>query len=105
MQKDVFTIVVFPGSTGSPKRIQLPKKIVKIFLISALSLVVLLGGSFFYFTTDYMQMREDHHGLIHRTLQTCGDYGRLRLFWAEAIVISSPEGAKTVLPSKASASG
>ncbi|TNE85265.1 MAG: cytochrome P450 [Deltaproteobacteria bacterium] len=52
-------------------------------------------------TGQAMQMRADHHGLIHETLRTCGDYGRLRLFWAEAIVIASPEGAKCVLQTDA----
>ena len=52
-------------------------------------------------TGQALQMRADHHELIHRTMQTCGDYGRLRLFTVDAIVISSPAGATSVLQANA----
>ena len=56
MQKDVFTIVVFPGSTGSPKKIQLPKKIAKTALYSALVFVVALIGAGVYSANEYINI-------------------------------------------------
>ena len=54
MQKDAYTIVVFPGSTGSPKRIQLSKKSAKVALISLLVLCVTFGGAGIYFINQYL---------------------------------------------------
>ncbi len=59
MQKEVYTIVVFPGSTASPKRIQLSKKFVKVGLISFLVLAVLMSGGAFYFTSQYLKFKDD----------------------------------------------
>lgn len=53
-------------------------------------------------TGQALQMRASHHRLIVRAMQECGDYARLSLFGAPAIVISCPEGARTVLQSDAS---
>ena len=54
MQKDAYTIVVFPGSTGSPKRIQLSKKSAKVTLISLLVLSLCFGGAGIYFINQYL---------------------------------------------------
>lgn len=63
MQKDVYTFVVFPGSAGSPKKVQLSKKIVKVALISFLVLSVgFLGGSA-YFTQKYLGYQKDQQEL------------------------------------------
>lgn len=53
-------------------------------------------------TGQALQMRADHHGLIHKTMLDCGGVARLRLFWEKAIVISSAAAAKQVLQSDAS---
>ncbi len=58
MQKDAYTIVVFPGSTGSPKRIQLSKKSAKVALISLLVLCVTFGGAGIYFINQYLNYKE-----------------------------------------------
>lgn len=52
-------------------------------------------------TGQALQMRADHHGLIHRAMLTCGDYARLKLLTARALVISCPAGARTVLQTDA----
>ena len=58
MQKDAYTIVVFPGSTGSPKRIQLSKKSAKIALISLLFLSLSFGGAGIYFINQYLNYKD-----------------------------------------------
>ncbi len=59
MQKEVYTIVVFPGSAGSPKRIQLSKKFAKVALISILVVSVFLGGAGIYFINEYLNYQDD----------------------------------------------
>ncbi len=59
MKKEVYTFVLFPGSTGTPKRVQLSKKAVKIGLISFLVLFVVFVSSSVYFTKEYLQFRDD----------------------------------------------
>ena len=59
MQKDTYTIVVFPGSTGSPKRIQLSKKSAKVALISLLVVFLSFGGAGIYFINQYLNYQDD----------------------------------------------
>lgn len=59
MQKEVYTIVVFPGSAGSPKRIQLSKSFAKFALISILVVSVLLGGTGIYLVNEYFNYQDD----------------------------------------------
>ncbi len=59
MQKEVYTIVLFPGSTGTPKRIQLSKKFAKVALVALLALSVLLGGAGIYFISEYFNYQDD----------------------------------------------
>lgn len=63
MQKDVFTVVVFPGAAGSPKKIQLPKKWAKIALYSALVLTLTLVGTGVYFSNEYFNLLDDQKEL------------------------------------------
>ena len=58
MQKDTYTIVVFPGSTGSPKRIQLSKKSAKVALISLLVVFLSFGGAGIYFVNQYLNYQD-----------------------------------------------
>ena len=60
MQKDAYTIVVFPGSTASPKRIQLSKKSAKVALISLLVFALCFGGTGIYFISQYFDYQNDH---------------------------------------------
>ena len=59
MQKDAYTIVVFPGSTATPKRIQLSKKSAKVALISLLVLSLCFGGAGIYFINQYFNYQDD----------------------------------------------
>jgi len=63
VQKDAYTIVVFPGSTGSPKRIQLSKKFAKTALISLLVFSLLLGGAGVFFVKQYLNYQDDQVAL------------------------------------------
>lgn len=63
MQKDVFTVVVFPGAAGSPKKIQLPKKWAKIALYSALVFTLTLVGTGVYFSNEYFNLLDDQKEL------------------------------------------
>ena len=57
MQKDHFTIVVFPGALGSPKKISLPKKLAKIIFITTGILFVTFLGSSVYFVQQYLKLQ------------------------------------------------
>jgi murein DD-endopeptidase MepM/ murein hydrolase activator NlpD len=54
--KDEFTIVIFPGTVGAPKKLRLPKRFVKLAaLVSFVALVGVLGSSF-YFVQQYSRL-------------------------------------------------
>ena len=57
MQKDHFTIVVFPGALGSPKKISLPKKLAKFIFITTGILFVTFLGSSVYFVQQYLKLQ------------------------------------------------
>lgn len=59
MQKQFYTIVVFPGNTGNPKRIQVPKNIVRTALISLVVLSFIFLGSFYYFSQEHFRLLQD----------------------------------------------
>jgi len=57
VSKEEVTIVVFPGTSSAPRKMCLPKRIVKIgALISFVTLVGFLGSTF-YFTNQYLQLQ------------------------------------------------
>ena len=57
MSKEEVTIVVFPGTSSAPRKMCLPKRIVKIgALISFVTLVGFLVSTF-YFTNQYLQLQ------------------------------------------------
>ncbi|MCF8724176.1 murein DD-endopeptidase MepM/ murein hydrolase activator NlpD [Nitrospina gracilis] len=59
VDKEVYTIVVFPEATEKPKRFQIPKKIARIALYTSLVLAVGFGGAFAYLTQQFLQFRDD----------------------------------------------
>jgi murein DD-endopeptidase MepM/ murein hydrolase activator NlpD len=63
VQKDAYTIIVFPGSTASPKRIQLSKKSAKVALISLLVVFLFFGGASIYFINQYFNYQDDQVAL------------------------------------------
>ena len=57
MQKDEFTVVIFPGAMGSPKKFYLPKKFAKLaFAITGVLILAFLGSSV-YFAKQYLKLQ------------------------------------------------
>ena len=57
MQKDEFTVVIFPGAIGSPKKFYLPKKFAKLaFTITGVLILAFLGSSV-YFAKQYLKLQ------------------------------------------------
>ena len=59
MQKEIYTVVVFPGSAGSPIRIQFSKMVGKIALISLVAVSLCLGGAGIFFISQYANYKDD----------------------------------------------
>ena len=57
MSKDEFTIVLFPGSLGSPKKLRLPKRLVKTSLLVSFFLLIGALGSSFHFVKQYLKLQ------------------------------------------------
>lgn len=60
MQKQFYTIVVFPGSTGSPKKIRISKFLVKTTLYTFFTLFIGIAGSSIYFSKQFYQMLSEN---------------------------------------------
>ena len=57
MQKDEFTVVIFPGAKGSPKKFHLSKKFAKVaFAITGVLILAFLGSSV-YFVKQYLKLQ------------------------------------------------
>ena len=57
MQKDEFTVVIFPGAKGSPKKFHLSKNFAKLaFAITGVLILAFLGSSV-YFTKQYLKLQ------------------------------------------------
>lgn len=59
MDKEVYTIVVFPEATEKPKRFQISKKFAKGTLYAGLILAVGVAGALTFLTQQYLQYRTD----------------------------------------------
>ena len=57
MQKDEFTVVIFPGATSSPKKFCLPKKFAKLALTITGVLILAFLGSSVYFAKQYLKLQ------------------------------------------------
>jgi murein DD-endopeptidase MepM/ murein hydrolase activator NlpD len=57
LQKDEFTIVVFPGTLSSPKKFCLPKKFAKLGFIFTAVLFVAFCGFSVYFVQQHLQLQ------------------------------------------------
>ena len=64
MGKDEVTIVIFPGSLSTPKKLRLQKRLVKFSIL--VSFVVLIGflGSSFYFIQQYLKLQGSEAELV-----------------------------------------
>ena len=56
MDKDFYTLVIFAGTTGAPKKTQIPKRFVRVGLSLLLVLVLGVAGSSFYFANRYIDL-------------------------------------------------
>ena len=57
MQKDEFTVVIFPGAKGSPKKFHLSKRFAKLaFTITGVLILAFLGSSV-YFAKQYLKLQ------------------------------------------------
>lgn len=63
MQKQFYTIVVFPGNTGAPKKIRVSKFLVKTTLFTFLALFAGIAGSSAYLSKQYYQLLQDRSEL------------------------------------------
>ena len=59
MKKENVTLMIFPSSSGSPKKISFPKHFVRFGLIVLLVLLVGFVGSSVYFTKKYISLVDD----------------------------------------------
>ena len=57
--KEFYTIVLFPGSTGSPKRVQIQRNLFRAAVFSVLAIVVGVFVTSGYFSQRYFQMVGD----------------------------------------------
>ena len=62
--KEFYTVVLFPGSTSSPKRIQVPKRWFRVGLISTLVVIIGFSLSSAYLSQRYFQLVGDEAELI-----------------------------------------
>lgn len=58
MSKEVYTLVIFPGSTGSPKKVQITKFWLKASIIFAVVLGVGVFGATFYFSQQFYKWEQ-----------------------------------------------
>ncbi len=59
MKKNDITLMLFPGDTGAPKKIRVPKNMVKAVVTISAVLFVSVVGSSVYFVKKYIQMTAD----------------------------------------------
>ena len=57
MGKDEVTVVLFPGSSGAPKKLRLPRRVVKLGIWVAFLVLIGFLGSTFYFTQQYLRLQ------------------------------------------------
>jgi len=57
VQKDEFTVVIFPGAMGSPKKFCLQKKFAKVVLAVTGVFILAFLGSSVYFTKQYLKLQ------------------------------------------------
>ena len=59
MKKNDLTLMLFPSDTGAPKKIRLPKKLVKTVLAVSVVILVSVVGSSVYFVKKYIQLTNE----------------------------------------------
>lgn len=56
MRKDDYTLMLFPGETGSPKKVRIPKRFIRTGLILLVVLLTGITGSSIYFIKNYTRL-------------------------------------------------
>ena len=59
MKKNDITLMLFPSDTGSPKKIRLPRNIVRAVLVLSTVLFLSAIGSSIYFGKKYAELKND----------------------------------------------
>jgi len=59
VKKNDLTLMLFPSDTGAPKKIRLPKKLVKTVLAVSVVILVSVVGSSVYFVKKYIQLTNE----------------------------------------------
>jgi murein DD-endopeptidase MepM/ murein hydrolase activator NlpD len=59
VKKNDLTLMLFPGDAGAPKKIRLPKKLVKTVLAVSVVILVSVVGSSIYFVKKYIQLTNE----------------------------------------------
>ena len=59
MKKNDLTLMLFPSDTGAPKKIRIPKKLVKTILAVSVVILVSVVGSSVYFVKKYIQLTNE----------------------------------------------
>ena len=59
MQKENLTVIVFPGNTEKPRRLNVSKTFARFLLSLVIFIFLGIGGSSFYFSSDYLRLRAE----------------------------------------------
>jgi murein DD-endopeptidase MepM/ murein hydrolase activator NlpD len=59
VKKENITLMIFPGTSGSPKKINVPRRFVRLGIILSLVLFIGVTGSSIYFTKQYIQLVDE----------------------------------------------
>ncbi len=63
MDKDFYTLMIFSGATGSPRKTRISKRLVKCTLAISISALIAFGGFSYYFSQKYIQLTADQDQL------------------------------------------
>jgi murein DD-endopeptidase MepM/ murein hydrolase activator NlpD len=59
VKKNEVTLMLFPGDAGAPKKIRLPKKLVRVAIFISALMFVSVAGTSAYFVNQYIQLTVD----------------------------------------------
>jgi len=59
LQKQQYSILIFPGSTGTPRKIRISKWVVKTLFFTFLALFLGVAGSSYYFAGNYIRLLDE----------------------------------------------
>lgn len=59
MNKEQYTVVIFPGSTDTPRKIQVPKRLARIIFSVCLTVTLGVASYSFYYINKYIRLSND----------------------------------------------